>query len=342
MKRSIAIFLTLLLFFTSFIPFLQTPLTPQKAYAETCVYYMKEDLDNVRFLKTNTAANVRSYTYDPFGNVTTQFVNDVSGDLTRVLVAKNTTTNTSNYFVQGPSAISEGDASVTSRKYYLYDGMGNIRFITDSSGNKLQVLSYDPYGNPLAANGANVFQYKGEQMDQAGMYFMRARYYDPATGRFISKDPVEGAILLPQSQNGYSYAGNNSINMSDPSGLNYVNWNFSSGQSGLGASCGLLFSEGKIYPYLGGGVMFPGVSTSLTGSTANPVPNIWSGSVNGSTGNAIGAINYSPGDSVPTTEAGIVMGTGAKTQFSGTIVYTFDDLGTILNKIKDTIIPQVY
>ena len=50
------------------------------------------------------------------------------------------------------------------------------------------------------------------------MYFMRARYYDPATGRFISRDPVEGAQTMPQSQNPYAYAMNNPINLSDPSG----------------------------------------------------------------------------------------------------------------------------
>ena len=70
----------------------------------------------------------------------------------------------------------------------------------------MQGLSYDPYGNPISNNGANAFQFKGEQVDEADMYFMRARYYDPTTGRFISKDPVEGDIMLPQSQNGYNYA----------------------------------------------------------------------------------------------------------------------------------------
>jgi hypothetical protein len=47
---------------------------------------------------------------------------------------------------------------------------------------------------------------------------MRARYYDPSTGRFISKDPIEGMLSNPQSQNGYSYAHDDPINLSDPSG----------------------------------------------------------------------------------------------------------------------------
>lgn len=167
------------------------------------------------------------YKYDGIGNrlsqkvgtVTTQFVNDVSGDLTKVLVAKNTSTNTSNYFVQGlGSTLSEGGTANTARQYYIHDGTGNVRFVTDNTGAKLQYLSYDPYGNPLGSNGTDVFQYKGEQADQGGMYFMRARYYDPATGRFISKDPLPGKLNNPQSQNGYNYANNDPINSSDPSG----------------------------------------------------------------------------------------------------------------------------
>ena len=51
------------------------------------------------------------------------------------------------------------------------------------------------------------------------MIYLRARYYDPATGRFLSKDPVRGLIALPSTLNLYSYAVNNPINFVDPSGL---------------------------------------------------------------------------------------------------------------------------
>lgn len=56
---------------------------------------------------------------------------------------------------------------------------------------------------------------------ESSMYFLRARYYDPFTGRFISRDPVKGSLTDPQSQNPYSYAINNPINSSDPSGEQY-------------------------------------------------------------------------------------------------------------------------
>ena len=101
------------------------------------------------------------------------------------------------------------------------DGQGNIRFVTDSSGAKLRSTEYDPFGNWRAANGQSNIQmlYQGQQQDpESNLYYLRARYYDPVTGRFISKDPVKGLTTVPQSQNPYQYSYNNPINLSDPSG----------------------------------------------------------------------------------------------------------------------------
>lgn len=65
--------------------------------------------------------------------------------------------------------------------------------------------------------------YQGQQQDpESNLYYLRARYYDPFTGCFISRDPLKGTLANPQSQNSYAYAGNNPINNSDPSGKIYV------------------------------------------------------------------------------------------------------------------------
>ncbi len=141
MKKFTSFLLTLLLFLTSFLPFLQTPLAPQKAYAETCVYAL--------------------------------------------------------------------------------DGQGNLRFVTDEVGNKVRSTEYDPFGNWRAAKGqANIHMlYQGQQLDnESSLYYLRARYYDPTIGRFISKDPLKGYLTIPQTQNPYAYALNNPVNLSDPSG----------------------------------------------------------------------------------------------------------------------------
>jgi len=55
-----------------------------------------------------------------------------------------------------------------------------------------------------------------------GLIYLRARYYDPATGRFLSKDPAGGKLSSPVTQNKYVYAGNNPVNGGDPTGLSTV------------------------------------------------------------------------------------------------------------------------
>ncbi len=76
-------------------------------------------------------------------------------------------------------------------------------------------------GNWRAAKGQTNIQmlYQSQQQDpESNLYYLRARYYDPATGRFISRDPVKGYLQDPRTQNGYDYALNNPVNLSDPSG----------------------------------------------------------------------------------------------------------------------------
>ena len=61
--------------------------------------------------------------------------------------------------------------------------------------------------------------YRGEQYDQdLGLYYLRARYYNPATGRFLSRDPLDGHEWDPKSLHKYLYAGGDPVNASDPTG----------------------------------------------------------------------------------------------------------------------------
>ncbi|NIN67647.1 MAG: hypothetical protein GTO63_23685, partial [Anaerolineae bacterium] len=62
--------------------------------------------------------------------------------------------------------------------------------------------------------------FTGEQRDwETGLYYLRARYYDPEIGRFLAQDPLRGSQLHPQTQNRYPYVGNNPTNWLDPTGL---------------------------------------------------------------------------------------------------------------------------
>ncbi|MBW7453393.1 RHS repeat protein [Paenibacillus sepulcri] len=106
--------------------------------------------------------------------------------------------------------------------YYLQNGHGDVVELRDSTGNtSLNRYTYDMWGNPLTTveTIANPFRYSGEMWDQtAGLQYLRARWYDPSMGRFISEDTYEGQINNPLTQNLYVYTANNPLRYSDPSG----------------------------------------------------------------------------------------------------------------------------
>ena len=80
---------------------------------------------------------------------------------------------------------------------------------------------YDAFGNALVTTGStpNEFLYRGEQFDpDLGLYYLRARYYNPATGRFMSRDPEDGNGYDPETLHKFLYAGGNPINGIDPTG----------------------------------------------------------------------------------------------------------------------------
>ena len=88
--------------------------------------------------------------------------------------------------------------------------------MTSSTGTPTDTYEYDAFGNEINHTGttSNNYLYRGEQYDpDLGLYYLRARYYNPLTGRFLSVDP-EAA----QGQRRYEYAGADPVNGMDPSG----------------------------------------------------------------------------------------------------------------------------
>jgi RHS repeat-associated protein len=112
------------------------------------------------------------------------------------------------YFVR---ADANGTSSI------LTDGSGSTLALTDGSGTIQTQYSYDPFGTTTASGSSttNSFAYTGRESDAVGLYFYRARYYNPHLGRFLSEDPAGFA----GGANLYAYANGNPINYSDPSGL---------------------------------------------------------------------------------------------------------------------------
>ena len=102
----------------------------------------------------------------------------------------------------GLQRISENQKIGTTQtaSFYGYDGHGNVRYLTGSAGTATDTYVYDAFGLPITTTGStpNNFLYSGEQYDSAlGAYYLRARYYNPATGRFLAMDQYEGSILDP-------------------------------------------------------------------------------------------------------------------------------------------------
>jgi RHS repeat-associated protein len=105
--------------------------------------------------------------------------------------------------------------------FYVYDGGGSVRQLTKSNGTVTDEYEYDAYGNSFTKSGTtpNNYLYRGEQYDSdLGLYYLRARYYNPATGRFLSRDPEDGKLTDPASLHKYLYANGDPINGIDPRG----------------------------------------------------------------------------------------------------------------------------
>jgi RHS repeat-associated protein len=148
------------------------------------------------------------------------------------------TTTTTNYLYDGANAIEDVDqnANVLARyeqttnideplaqlrsgatSYYQADGLGSVTSLSSSTGALANTYTYDSFGKLSASTGSltNRFQYTSREFDsETGIYFYRARYYDPTAGRFLGEDPIEfnGGINL------YGYVGNNPAGVVDPSG----------------------------------------------------------------------------------------------------------------------------
>ncbi len=102
--------------------------------------------------------------------------------------------------------------------YYHVDGLGSIITLTDKAGKVVQTYEYESFGNLKDQKNRvkQPFTYTGREWDrETGLYFYRARYYDPMDGRFISRDPIgfDGGDV-----NLYAYVQNNPTNLTDPSG----------------------------------------------------------------------------------------------------------------------------
>jgi len=107
---------------------------------------------------------------------------------------------------------------------YQFDPQGNAAHLMDDDGLVLAHLAYDAWGQPMSGNNPTPYGYKGQwgyyTDAETGLLLLTHRYFDPATGRFLTRDPigVEGGINL------YAYVGNGVVTKRDPCGLFDSTW----------------------------------------------------------------------------------------------------------------------
>ncbi|MBV6390993.1 MAG: hypothetical protein KPEEDBHJ_00197 [Anaerolineales bacterium] len=169
-----------------------------------------------RRVKQTVNAQVTTYLWDAtslYGDVVLETTGGVS----------------TSYTLAGTQLISQTRNGSTS--YYLQDGQGSTRALTNSAGAVTDTYSYTAFGEIYNQTGttANSYLYTGQQFDPStGLYSLRARFYNPSWGRFLSQDTWAVNYSNPIELNRYGYAAGNPIKYIDPSGYTLaesgINW----------------------------------------------------------------------------------------------------------------------
>lgn len=250
---------------------------------------------NGNLIQHQTAVGPVSYTWDARNRLTA--ISGPSGtasfkyDALGRRIEKTVNGQTTQYLYDGSQAIAELQGSAIGATYLtglqidevlarynatgdrtlITDVLGSVLAQADASGTLQTQYGYSPYGETQATGtaDANPVQYTGRENDQTGLYFYRARYYDPQLKRFISEDPIG----LAGGVNQYAYVGGNPVSKVDPLGLWTVNIGISGsyvfpwGGAGTGFAGFVCDSDGNCGGYYGGGPGI-GVGKGATGGVS--------------------------------------------------------------------------
>jgi RHS repeat-associated protein len=120
-------------------------------------------------------------------------------------------------YLYGPDGPFEEIGGNGTARFYHHDRLGSVRTVTDTSGDRVASQTFDAYGNVVASTGSRriPFGFASQYTDpDTGLIYMRARFYDPKTAQFLTRDPLEQL-----TEQAYQYAGDDPVNATDPLGL---------------------------------------------------------------------------------------------------------------------------
>jgi RHS repeat-associated protein len=131
-----------------------------------------------------------------------------------------TPSNTTTHYYLGDTLVAQrtGSGSTWTLSYIHADHLTGTSATSDSSGVRTGFISYEPFGHTRSGDVPTDKKFTGQRLDDTGLYYYRARYYDPLIGRFISPDTIVSRPNDPQSLKRYSYTLNNPLKYTDPSG----------------------------------------------------------------------------------------------------------------------------
>jgi RHS repeat-associated protein len=202
--------------------------------------------DNNGNTKTKSDGTQYSWDYEnrltqvvlPGSGGTVNFKYDPFGRRVQKSFTQGSTTTTTNYLYDGLNLVEEVDSNGNvlakytqeneideplaelrsgTTSYYEQDGQGSISSLSNSSGSLANTYTYDSFGKLTASTGSvvNPFQYTAREFDtETGLYFNRARYLDPASGRWLTEDPIR----FLGGHDFYAYVLNNPLKYRDPLG----------------------------------------------------------------------------------------------------------------------------
>ena len=193
------------------------------------------DLAN-RLKTTTLAPTTTTYTYDGDGIRTqastgttnqskTNFTWDVNRSLPQVVREASGSNSIYRRYFYGTDLLWMSTLENNSNAFYFhYDPLGSVRNVTAQGGATQLTYDYEPYGTTRTQTGSsppNLVKFTGEYEDPTGLYHLRARQYDPASGRLLRPDPAQPALSTPHGSI-YSYVMNRPTVLVDPAGLEGV------------------------------------------------------------------------------------------------------------------------